>query len=123
MRTYPGVGRLQEALGDLNPWRENDRTIRVGNHAVFKMRLDGARENDPLYVSSSVLERLYRLLVRNTLNILLYDRAFIEGGGYVVRGSADHLNAALPGSPIGASALEGWQKRVMNINNRQRSLI
>jgi hypothetical protein len=59
---------------------------------------------------------LGRVRMGDRFDVLMDDRAFVEVGGDIVRGRADHLHAARVRLVIGLGALEAGQEAVVDVD-------
>lgn len=55
--------------------------------------------------------------MRDPLDILLYDWPFVQCGGDIMSGCADHLHAALVSALIGIASLEGGKETVVDVDD------
>ena len=86
------------------------------DNPVLQMGFYGAGQYSALNILADPLQFIRIILVRDPFHILFNYRSFIQVGGSVMGGRADHFHTALPGATIRISALEPGQKRMMNIN-------
>lgn len=77
------------------------------------MMAHGASKYAPFYVAPFADETIWRVAMRDPLNILLNDRSLIEVGCHVMRRRTDQLNASLMGLVIWLGPFEPWQKRMV----------
>ncbi len=80
------------------------------------MHLDRAGQNPALDVAALGDQVFGGIAMGDRLNILGDDRPFIEIGGDLVAGRADHLHPALIGLVIGLGALEAGQEAVVDVD-------
>ena len=80
----------------------------------------GARQHAAFDVAALANQIFGRVAVADALDILVDDRALIEGAGDVMRSGADQLDAALMRLVIGTRALEARQERMVDVDAAAR---
>src|ERR1700759_5032889 len=83
----------------------------VEDDAILQMMAHRARQHAALDIAALADEVFGRIAVTDALDVLIDDRAFIEGTGDVMRGGADQFDAALMRLMVGPRALEARQER------------
>src|SRR3984893_2590021 len=81
-----------------------------------------ARQDAALDITALANEIVGRIAVADALDVLVDDRALIEGTGDVMRGGADQFDAALMRLMVRPRAFEAGQERVMDVDAAPRQL-
>lgn len=85
--------------------------------SVLNMPFDGTGQNHPLNRTSNALQLINIIAVADPLNILLDNRSAIKLLGHVMGSRPDDLDSALIGLGIRLTTDEGWQERMMDIDD------
>jgi hypothetical protein len=88
------------------------------DNSMFKVRNHSASQHDALDISTGCLECLHALFVRDALDVLFDDGAFVECFGHIVCGGAYHLYATLPGPSVRACPLKRGQECMVDVYDR-----
>ena len=88
----------------------------MSHDSVFAVPLNGTRQYCPFDIGTALAAFFGVLPVRDSGDVLLDDRAFVEVGGRVVRCSADQLDSARLGLRVRICTDECGQERVGTIS-------
>src|SRR5437868_7176478 len=84
------------------------------------MPANGAGEHNFLQVAALLNHVLDSVAMGNAGYVLLDDRSFVEGGGDVMAGGADQLDAALKSLMVGLGADKSGKEGMMDIDHAQQ---
>ena len=84
---------------------------------MFEVGADGAGENTAFNISAALFQVSGGAFVGDSFHILFDNGAFIQIGGGVMSGGADHFHAAFPSSAVGVAAHESGEKSVVDIDD------
>jgi len=99
---------------------EDHRLVPVAEDALVEMPAHGARKCNALQIAPPGDEILNLVAVRDARHVLLDDGAVVQRIRYVVTRRADQLHPARMHRVIGPRPGEGWQKRMMDVDNPGR---
>jgi hypothetical protein len=96
---------------------EDDRLIAITKDPVLQVPADRPCQDNPLKIPAPLNQILFLIAMRDTDNILLNDRPFVQHIGHVVACRADQLYTSFERGPIGSRSTERWQKRMVHVDD------